>query len=75
MKPPREHIIVAPDGYTLRCTTCGWSRLIPRENALARAARVQRAVREHLAEVEAESNRPRRPLKRSTGASSSAHKP
>jgi hypothetical protein len=45
-----EH--VTPIGHLLRCK-CGWSHTVPRQNALARAAKVRRAIREHREQGEA----------------------
>ena len=38
--------IRTPIGFTLRCR-CGWSDFVPRQNALARAAKIRRLMNEH----------------------------
>lgn len=50
------HTIVAPTGYTLRCS-CGWCRQIPRQNAFVRAVKVKAAIREHEAQIAAQEER------------------
>lgn len=39
-----------PIGHLIRCA-CGWSQVIPKQNALARAAKVRAACRKHLKEA------------------------
>lgn len=36
----------APGSFLVRCS-CGWSVEIRKQNALARAAKIRRAIREH----------------------------
>lgn len=53
MKEQRHEIAVraTPVNTLVQCT-CGWSRTVPRQNALARAAKVRRHIREHEDEVD-----------------------
>lgn len=49
-----DHAIMvrrSPINYTVRCS-CGWSRTIAKQNALARAAKVRAAITEHERTIE-----------------------
>jgi hypothetical protein len=59
VKPPTKHVITKRSGpgvYIVSCS-CGASRQFPRQNALARAAKVRAWINAHLSS--ADSERPR----------------